>query len=140
VVSLGEEALAEALRAHHALQVESGWVCACGWGRGEGRTAREWHDHLVAAALAALPAHVALLDVATLAVHWHDALWRYDEMASQTFAGEGCECVANARLVVAAAHSRQPFGHEKGFTLHPAHPSGVGAEGLDRHRAERRHD
>ncbi|MDQ3871719.1 MAG: hypothetical protein M3301_08920 [Chloroflexota bacterium] len=106
-MSLGEDALADALRPHLALQVRSGWLCACGWGRGEGRTAREWQDHSVAAALAALPSYVAVLDVATLALDWHDALWRYHQMAPQTFGGDGCECVANARLVVAAARKRR---------------------------------
>jgi hypothetical protein len=108
VVTVGQEALADALRAHVALQVGSGWLCACGWGRGEDRTAKEWQDHCVGSALAALPAHVALLDVATLALHWHDALWRYDDMAPETFAAGGCECVANARLVVAAVRRGEP--------------------------------
>ncbi len=108
MVTIGEEALADVVRPHVALRVGSGWLCACGWGRGEDRTAKDWQDHCVAAALAALPAHVALLDVATLALHWHDALWRYDEMAPQTFAAGGCECVANARLVVAAVRRGEP--------------------------------
>ncbi len=115
MVSLGEDALADALRPHLALRLASGWRCACGWGRGEDRTAADWHDHSVAAALAALPPHVALLDVATLALHWHDALWGYHHTAPQTFGGDGCECVANARLVVAAARNRQaPSSGQRG--------------------------
>lgn len=105
---LGEEALSDALRPHLALQVGTRWLCACGWGRGEDRTVKDWQDHRVAAALSALPPDVVLLDVATLALHWHNALWRYHEVAPQTFGAEGCECITNARLVVAAARRREP--------------------------------